>query len=83
LASEEVSVFQATEAYSSLDLTNAKYSMKSLSIDEKEKGIARIRPSNLGTCENIIIIGEECTTNYEALHYVIFFFLLILFLCSK
>jgi hypothetical protein len=34
--SVEIKEFHATEAYSSLDLTNAKYSMKRLSIDEKK-----------------------------------------------
>jgi hypothetical protein len=35
--SVEVTVNHATEAYSSLYLSNAKYNIKSLSIDEKEK----------------------------------------------
>jgi hypothetical protein len=53
LASVEVSVFHATEAYSSLELSNIKYNTKRLSKDEKEDVIARIRPNKLSDCENI------------------------------
>jgi hypothetical protein len=38
--SVQVSAFHATEAYSSLALTNVKYNIKRLAIDEKEEVIA-------------------------------------------
>jgi hypothetical protein len=43
--------FQAAEAYSSLDLTKAKYSISRLSMAEKENIIARISPSNFSARE--------------------------------
>jgi hypothetical protein len=46
-----VTEFQATGAFSSLDLTKAKYSMSRLSVVEKENGIVRISPSNFSACE--------------------------------
>jgi hypothetical protein len=46
LESAIVTEFQATEAYSSLDLTKAKYSTSRLSMIEKENVIARINSNN-------------------------------------
>jgi hypothetical protein len=46
LGSVIVTEFQATEAYSSLDLTKAKYSISRLSMIEKENVIVRISPNN-------------------------------------
>jgi hypothetical protein len=47
LESVTVTEFQATEAYSSWDLTKAKYSISRLSRVEKEIVIVQISPSNL------------------------------------
>jgi hypothetical protein len=47
LASVEVMEFHATEAYSSVGLTNVQYSIKRLCREEKEKVIDLINPSNL------------------------------------
>jgi hypothetical protein len=49
--------FQATEAYSNLDLTKTVYSIKSLSKVKKENVIVRINPSNFIVCENKKIYG--------------------------
>jgi hypothetical protein len=46
-----VTEFQATEAYSSLDLTKAKYSISRLPMVEKENVILRINTSNFIACE--------------------------------
>jgi hypothetical protein len=46
-----ITEFQATEAYSSLDLTNAKYSISKLSEVEKGKVVVQISPSNFSACE--------------------------------
>jgi hypothetical protein len=51
LDSVVVTEFQATEAYYSLYLTKAKYSISKLSKVEKENVIARIIPSNFIVCE--------------------------------
>jgi hypothetical protein len=45
------SVIIATEAYSSLDLTKAKYSISRLSMVEKENVNLRIIPSHFSVCE--------------------------------
>jgi hypothetical protein len=42
---------QATEAYSSLDLTKAKYSVSRLLKVEKENVIVQISPRNFSACE--------------------------------
>jgi hypothetical protein len=46
LESLTVTEFQATEAYSSLDLTKAKYSISTLSMVEKENVSVRINPNS-------------------------------------
>jgi hypothetical protein len=52
LESVTVTEFQATEAYSNLDLTKAKYSISILyGMVEKENVIAKISPSNFSACE--------------------------------
>jgi hypothetical protein len=51
LESVIVTEFQATEAYSSLDLTKAKYSISRLSIVEQESVSVRINPNNFIACE--------------------------------
>jgi hypothetical protein len=56
LESVIVTEFQATEAYSSLDLTKAKYSISRLSMVEKENVSVRINPNSLIACVIIIII---------------------------
>jgi hypothetical protein len=43
--------FQATEADSSLDLTEAKRSISKLSVVEKENARVRIDPNNFTACE--------------------------------
>jgi hypothetical protein len=53
LASVIVTKFRAIEAYSSLDLTEAKYSISRLSVVEKENVIVQISPSNFSECEKI------------------------------
>jgi hypothetical protein len=45
-----VTEFQATEAYSSLDLTKAKYSISRLLKLEKSNVISQIIPSNFNAC---------------------------------
>jgi hypothetical protein len=45
LESVIIKEFQATEAYSSLDLTKAKYNISRLSMMEKEYVIVQINPS--------------------------------------
>jgi hypothetical protein len=51
LESVIITEFQATEAYSSLDLTKAKYIISRLSMVENENVIVRISPSNFCACE--------------------------------
>jgi hypothetical protein len=51
LKSVIVKEFQAIEAYSSIDLIKAKYSISRLSKAEKENVIVRISPSNFNACE--------------------------------
>jgi hypothetical protein len=46
-----VTEFQATEAYSNLDLTKAKYSISRLSTGEKEIMIVQINLNNFIACE--------------------------------
>jgi hypothetical protein len=47
LASVIVTEFQATEVYSSLDLTKEKYNISRLSVVERKYVIIRISPNNL------------------------------------
>jgi chorismate-pyruvate lyase len=51
LESVIVTEFQATEAYSSLDLTKANYSITRLFVAEKEKASIRIKPNSFIECE--------------------------------
>jgi hypothetical protein len=51
LESVIVTEFQATEAFSSLDQTKAKYSISRLSMVEKENISARINPNSFNACE--------------------------------
>jgi hypothetical protein len=51
LESVIVTEFQATDAYSSLDLTKAKYSIGRLSMVEKENVSLRINANNFFACE--------------------------------
>jgi hypothetical protein len=53
LESVIVTEFQATEAYSSLDLTKAKYRISRLSMVQKENVIVQISPNNFSACEKI------------------------------
>jgi hypothetical protein len=53
LASVDITEFQTTDAYSSLDLTNVIYNLSKHSRDEKFKVILRTRPSSLKQCEKI------------------------------
>jgi hypothetical protein len=54
-----VTEFQVTEAYSSLDVTKAKYSISRLSKMEKENVILRISSSNFSTCGKRDRHGDE------------------------
>jgi hypothetical protein len=54
-----VSEFQAREAYSSIDVTKAKYSISRLSKVEKENVIVRISSSNFSACEKRYQHGDE------------------------
>jgi hypothetical protein len=47
LASVDVIEFQTTDAYSSLDLTDAVYNLNIHSIEEKLKVMLRTRPNSL------------------------------------
>jgi hypothetical protein len=51
LESVIVKELQATEAYSSLDLTKAKYSISRLSMVEKENISVPINPDSFNACE--------------------------------
>jgi hypothetical protein len=51
LESVTITEFQATEAYSSVDLAKAKYSSSRLSTVEKDNDIVRIRSINFSACE--------------------------------
>jgi hypothetical protein len=52
LESVSVTEFQASEAYSSADLTKAKYSISTLpTVEEKIVGV-EIKPNNSILCEN-------------------------------
>jgi hypothetical protein len=53
LASVGVIEFHTTEAYSSLDITRAKYNRHWGTGDEQEKIMLQTRPHNLIQCENI------------------------------
>lgn len=53
LASVQTRVFHATEVYSILDVTEVKYNMKKLSVDEREVVTARIKSKNFKAFENI------------------------------
>jgi hypothetical protein len=54
LASVVVKVFHATEAYSSLELTNLEYNIKRLSIVANEETVEWIRPNDFKACEDIV-----------------------------
>jgi hypothetical protein len=65
LESVIVTDFQATEAYSSLDMTKAKYSISRLSMAEKENVSVQINPNNFIECEKnkINMMKKKLTIN--------------------
>jgi hypothetical protein len=64
LESVIVTQFQATEAYSSLDLTKAKYSISRLPVVGKENAIVRISPRNFSAREKTRHDENEVCNQY-------------------
>jgi hypothetical protein len=68
LESVIVTEFQATEAYSILDLTKAKCSINRLTVVEKENVSVRINPINFIACEKENQHDDKNEVCYQYVH---------------